>query len=120
MRKIWLISIIAFVFLAMAACAGMTPGGEKIYRARGTVEAYEPGKMLKFADKMEIEGYSEEGEVAVMKPQNTGEYTFAITPATDVKGTIKPGERVLVRYTQSGGMAGGAKTAVSIERIWGK
>ncbi len=100
----------------MAACAGLTPSGEKIYRARGTVDTYEPGKMLKFADKLEIEGYSDEGEVAVMKPTDPNQYTFAITPATDVKGTITKDVRVLVRYTQTGG----TKTAVSIEKIWGK
>ncbi len=48
--------------------------------------------MLKFADRSEIEGFTEEGEVVVMKPGAAGEYTFAITPASDVKGTIKPGE----------------------------
>ena len=115
MRKIWLISIVGLVFLAMAACATM-PTGERIFRARGTVEAYEPGKMLKFSDRLEIASYSDEGEVTVMKPTNTSEYTFAITPATDVKGNITPGVRVVVRYTQ----AGGQQTAVSIEKVWGK
>ncbi len=75
---------------------------------------------VKIADRSEVEGFTEEGEVVVMKPGAAGEYTFAITPASDVKGTIKSGEPVLVRYTQSGGRAGGKKTAVSIERVWGK
>lgn len=117
MRKIWLISIVAFVFLAMAACAGLsTPSGQRIYRVRGTVEAYEPGKVIKLASRLEVEGYSDEGEVQVVKPSGPDEFTYAITPATDVKGTITKDIRVLVRYTQ----AGGAKTAVSIEKIWGK
>ncbi len=119
MRKIWLIAIVAFVFLAMLACAH-TPTGQRIFRARGTVETYEPGKVLTFSDRLEIEGYSDEGDVAQMKAGAAGEYTFAITPDTDVKGTITKGVRVLVRYTQAGGMAGGAKTAVSIEKVWGK
>ena len=114
MRKIWLISILAFVFLSMAVYPAM--GAERIHRMRGTVDTYEPGKMLKFQDRLEIASFSDEGEATVMKPANTSEYTFAITPATDVKGTITKGTRVLVRYTE----AGGVKTAVSIERIWGK
>ncbi len=36
-----------------------------------------------------------------------------ITPATDVKGNIDPKDRVLIRYTETGG----AKTAVSIEVV---
>jgi hypothetical protein len=114
-RKIWMVLLVLFVFLAMAACAGMTPSGQKILRARGTVDAYEPGKMLRFAEKMEIEGFGDEGNTVMVSPKNPGEYTFVVTPATDVKGTITPGIRVLVRYTESGG----AKTAVSVERVWG-
>ena len=116
MKKIWMVWFVLVVFLVMGACAGMTKGGEKIHRARGAVDTYEPGKMLRLADKMEIEGFSDEGETVVVAPKNPGEYTFAITPATDVKGTITKGVRVLVRYTESGG----AKTAVSIEKVWGK
>ena len=116
MRKIWMVLLVLFVFLAMAACAGMTPSGQKILRARGTVDAYEPGKVLKLAEKMDIEGFSDEGETMIVAPKNPGEYTFAITPATDVKGTITKDVRVLVRYTESGG----AKTALSIEKVWGK
>ena len=114
MRKIWLISIIAFVFLAMAACAGMhTASGERVFRARGTVEAYEPGKMLRFASKLEVEGYSDEGDVQNVSPSTPEEFTFVITPDTDVKGTIAKDVRVLIRYTGTGSV----KTAVSVEKV---
>ncbi len=116
MKRTWMILLVVFVFVGMAACAGMTPSGQKILRARGTVDAYEPGKMLTFANAMEIEGYSDEGEVMVVASPKPGEYSYVITPATDVKGTITKGVRVLVRYTE----AGGVKTALSIEKIWGK
>jgi hypothetical protein len=117
MRKIWLISIVAFVFLAMAACASLhTASGQRIYRVRGTVEAYDPGKMIKLASRLEVEGYSDEGDVQKVTPSGPDEFTFAIAPDADVKGTIKPNERVLIRYTQ----AGAAKIAVSIERVWAK
>ncbi len=114
-RRIWMVMLVLGVFVVMAACAGMTKSGEKIYRARGTVEAYEPGKMLTFANAMEIEGYSDEGEVVKVASPKPGEYSYVVTPATDVKGTITKGVRVLVRYTE----AGGVKTAISIEKIWG-
>ncbi len=116
MKRTWMILLVAFVFVGMAACAGMTPSGQKIFRARGTVEAYEPGKMLTFANTMEIEGYTDEGEATVVASPKPGEYSYVLTPATDVKGTITKGVRVLVRYTE----AGGVKTAISIEKIWGK
>jgi hypothetical protein len=116
MKKIWMVWFVLVVFLVMGACAGMTKSGEKIHRARGTVDAYEPGKMLKLSDKMEIEGFGDEGDTVVVAAPKPGEYTFALTPATDVKGTITKNVRVLVRYTESGG----AKTAVSIEKVWGK
>jgi hypothetical protein len=113
MKKTWMVWLVLAVFLAMAACAGMQKGGEKIHRARGTVDAYEPGKMIKLSDKMEVQG-SEAGQGYFAKVPNPGEYTFAITPATEVIGTPKPGERALIRYTGSGT----GKTAVSIEDIW--
>jgi len=119
MRKIWLISIVAFVFLAMAACAH-TPSGQRIYRVRGTVETYDPGKMIKLASKLEVEGYSDEGDIQKVTPSGPDEFTFAIAPATDVKGTITPNVRVLIRYTQVGEGAAAQKTAVSIEKVWGK
>ncbi len=115
-RRIWMVLLVVGVFVAMAACAGMTPAGQKILRARGTVESCEPGKMLTFGNTMEIEGYSDEGEVMVVASPKPGEYSYVITPATDVKGTITKGIRVLVRYTE----AGGVKTAISIEKVWGK
>ena len=116
MKKTWMVLFVLVVFLAMAACAGMTKGGEKIHRVRGSVDAYEPGKMISLAEKMELEGFSDEGESVVVAPKNPGEYRFAITPATDVKGTIQKGVRVLIRYTESAG----TKTAVSVEKVWGK
>jgi hypothetical protein len=113
MRKIWMVLLVLFVFVAMGACAGTQKAGDKIHRARGTVETYEPGKMIKFSDKLEVEG-SEAGQGYFAKAPNPGEFTFAITPGTEVIGTIKPGERALIRYTGSGT----GKTAVSIEDIW--
>ena len=110
-----MVLLVAGVFVAMAACAGMTPAGQKILRARGTVESYEPGKMLTFSDKMEVAGFSDEGETMVVASPKPGEYSYVITPATDVKGNITKGVRVLVRYTE----AGGVKTAVSVEKVWG-
>ena len=114
-RRIWMAMLVLGVFVAMAACAGMTPAGQKIFRARGTVEAYEPGKMLSFTHTMEIAGFSDEGEAMVVSSPKAGEYSYVVTPATDVKGSITKGVRVLVRYTE----AGGVKTAVSIEKVWG-
>ena len=116
MKRIWMVLFVLVVFLTMASCAGFTKGGEKIWRCRGTVDTYQPGSMIKLAYRLEIEGFSDEGEAVIMKPTNEADYTFAITPATDVKVTITPGVRVLVRYTQ----AGGEQTAVSIEKVWGK
>jgi len=113
MKKTWMVWFVLFVLVAMGACAGKTPSGEKILRVRGAVETYEPGKMLKLEDRMEIEGFSEQGEYMVIKDPTPGEYTFMITPATDVKGNIDPKDRVLIRYTETGGV----KTAVSIEVV---
>jgi hypothetical protein len=113
MKKILFISFVLFVFVAMGACAGKTPSGQKILRVRGAVATYEPGKMLKLEDRMEIEGFSEAGDFTVIATPTPGEYTFVITPATDVKGNIDPKDRVLIRYTETGG----AKTALSIEVV---
>ena len=115
MKKILVISFVLFVFLAMVSCAGVTPAGDKILRVRGTVDAYTPGKTISLAEKMEVTAFTNEGDTVNVATPKPGEYTFMITPATDVKGTITSGIRVLIRYTESGG----AKTAVSIEKVWG-
>ena len=119
MKKILLVSVVLFVFVAMVSCAGMyTKGGDRIYRVRGTVETYAPGKMIKLAAKLEVQGYSDEGDVQKVQPSGPDEFTFAVTPATDVKGTITPNLKVLIRYTQVGEGAAAQKTAVSIEKVW--
>ena len=118
MRKIWAIWIMVFVFLTMAACAGMTKGGERVLRARGSVAAYEPGKMIKLATGLDVMTGEEE---RAFRPPAAGHVPeYAITPATEVKGEIKPGTRVLIRYTQSGSGPEGPKTAISIDAVWEK
>ena len=113
MRKIWVIWIMVFVFLTMAACAGMTKGGERILRARGAVAAYEPGKMIKLAAGLDVMDSEEERS---FRPPAAGYAPqYAITPATEVKGEIKPGTRVLIRYTKSGSGPEAPKTALSID-----
>ncbi len=117
MRKTWMVLFILFVFVALAACAGMTKGGEKVYRVRGTVDVYEPGKMIRLAENMEVEGFTTDyGESnVILRAKNPGEFTYTITPATEVKGTVEKGKRVLIRYTASGPESATTKTAVSID-----
>ena len=117
MRKIWVVSIMVFVFLTMAACAGMQKGGERVLRARGAVAAYEPGKMIKLAAGLDLMG---EKDRADRPPGSAYAPEYAITPATEVKGDIKPGTRVLIRYTQSGSGPEAPKTAISIDAVWQK
>ncbi len=122
MRKIWLISILAFAFLPMVACA-TTPKGERVLRARGTVAAYEPGKMISLRAGMGDMEYMEQASI-------TGEYKpappvpqpvlFSISSDTEVHAGIKPGIRVLIRYTQVGQGDSAARTAVSIDAVWEK
>ena len=119
MRKIWVISSMVLVFLAMAACGGMYQGGERVFRARGTVTAYEPGKMIKLAEGLEVtRGTTTEINYYTAAPTYSPQYV--ITPATEVIGEVKPGIRVLIRYKMSGLERESPKTALSIEAIWGK
>ncbi len=118
MRKIWVISVMVFVLLAMAACAGMQKGGERVLRARGAVAAYEPGKMIKLAAGLDV--MSGEEDRAFRAPAAAYSPEYKITPATEVKGDIKPGTRVLIRYTQSGSGQEAPKTALSIDAVWQK
>ncbi len=109
-----MVLMVLVVFLAMAACAGVTPAGDKIPRAKGYVEAYEPGKMIKLAMGLQVQEYTEQ-EFKVVT--DTGQWVFDITLATELKGEIKPGIRVLIRYTALGSGAQGPKTGVSIEAL---
>jgi hypothetical protein len=113
MKRTGMVFLVLVAFLAMGACAGKAPGGEKIHKVRGAVETYEPGKILKLSDKVGIESFDGDGMSALVATPTPGQYTFVITPATDVKGNIDPQDRVLIRYTETGG----AKTAVSIEVV---
>ncbi len=118
MRKIWMIWAVVFVLLAMVACAGMQKGGERILRARGAVAAYEPGKMIKLAAGLDVMGGEEERAFKAPAAGYSPEYK--ITPATEVRGDIKSGTRVLIRYTQSGSGQEAPKTALSIDAVWQK
>ena len=114
MKKIWMVLIVSFVFLTMAACAGVTPAGDRIFRAVGKVATYEPGKVIKLQEGLEVTDLADGKQLI----GTTGEYIFDITAATEVKGDIKPGDRVRVRYTAVGpGHGPGPKTAVSIEAL---
>jgi hypothetical protein len=118
MKKILLVSVVLFVFVAMVSCAGMYTG-QKVFRARGTVAAYEPGKMISLHAGMavlEVEG--EYGDATPSAPPEV--FAYAITPSTELKGEIKPGTRVLIRYTQMGKGDGAQKTAVTIDPLGGK
>jgi hypothetical protein len=115
MKKILFISVVLFVFLAMAACAGVTPGGERIHKARGHVDTYEPGKTIKLKEGLDVQTYADSSFVTT----TTGVYVFTIDPATKVTGDIKPGIRVLIRFTDqgSGPTSQNPKYALSIEAL---
>ena len=119
MKRILLVSIVLSVFLAMVSCAGMHTG-QKVLRARGAVAVYEPGKMVSLQGGMEM--IKTEGTDYIAAPPNAPAQVFeyAITPDTEVKGEIKPGIRVLIRYTQIGKGDNAQKTAVSVDAVWGK
>ena len=76
MKRILLVSVVLFVFVAMVACA-TTPSGQKILRARGTVLSYEPGKMINLKPgAAEIE-YTGGGDY-VAAPENAPPAVFAL------------------------------------------
>lgn len=119
MKKVLFISGVVFIFLAMVSCAGKVAGmhsGETVMKARATVAAYEPGKWIKVPSGMPQ--LIMKGTDSVPNPDYVEYVTCDITPATEVKGEIKPGVRVLIHYTQIGKGPGSQATAVSIERIW--
>ncbi len=119
MRKIWLLLIVAFVFVTMGACASMYSKGERVFRARGTVASYEPGKAIKlkpgYTDRLELEGANWE---LIPPNANLSEFEYAIVPDTEVKGSIQPGKRVLIRYTKAGPEGPTQKTARSIDAVF--
>ena len=119
MKRILLVSVVLFIFVATVSCAGWYTGG-KVFRARGIVAAYEPGKMISLQPGMtflEVEGPDYAAAPANTPPEV---FAYAITPDTELKGEIKPGIRVLIRYTQKGKGDGAQKTAVSIDHVWEK
>jgi hypothetical protein len=121
MKRILLVSIVLFVFLAMVSCMGASHG-EKVLRARGTVATYNPGKQITLEPGLTETPQHVGGDnyIAVPADAPTPVFEYAITPATEVKGTIEPGIRVLIRYTQVGSGDMAERTAVSIEAIWSK
>jgi hypothetical protein len=117
MKRVLFIAVILFVFVAMVSCAGKWYRGEKVLRARGVVESYEPGKTINLKPGTSEQLLTMEGTNYVRVPENAPpvEYVYAITPDTEVKGEIKKGVRVLIRYTQIGTGVEAAKTAVSVD-----
>jgi hypothetical protein len=109
MKKMWTVLIVSFVFLTMAACAGLTPAGDKVHGARGKVIAYQPGQMLELSgtDLMRHDAV----ETATLSPMPRAEeagkrWIYTLTPATTMKGDVQVGSIVSIRYTvdQTGGM----------------
>ncbi len=125
MRRIWLISILGFVFLTMAACSSMyTSKGDRIYRVRGVVALYNQGKLIELQPgmtQMKTRTETENQMTDIVAPERAltpADYKYAITPATDLHGDIKPGSRVLIRYTEKGSGDYIQRTAVSIDAVW--
>ncbi len=119
MKRVLVISFVLFVFLAMVSCGGKVAGmhsGETVMQARATVAEYEPGKSIKVPSGMQQLIYK--GSEPIPNPDYVPYITCEITPATQVKGEIKPGVRVLIHYKQFGKGPASQATAVSIERIW--
>ncbi len=123
MRKIWTISMLAFAVIAMAACASMyDKQGERVFRARGTVAAYEPGKMIKLqAGQTEmlqqVDSLALQSASGASSSQKTPILEYTIVPDTEVHGDVKPGKRVLIRYTQKG-VENPQATARSIDAVF--
>jgi hypothetical protein len=63
--------------------------------------------------------YTADGDY-IAAPENAPKpvFDYAITPDTEMKGTIKPGTRVIIRYTQVGTGDTAPKTAVSVDPVW--
>ncbi len=114
MKKV-VVLVFIFALLAMGACAGMNTGGT-VNADRVTVAAYEPGKSLTV--EWINAPISSTQQYQTAKPAGPTTVTLEITPQTEVKGEIKPGVRVLVRYLQYGKGEGSYLRAVSIERVW--
>jgi hypothetical protein len=116
MKRILFVSFVLFVFLAMVSCMGASHG-EKVLSARGTVATYDPGKKITLQSGITGIPQRVGPDTYIAVPPDAPEpvFAYAITPATEVKGTIEPGIRVVIRYTQVGGGDTAARTAVSIE-----
>ena len=87
--------------------------------------SYEPGKVINLQPGMAETLYEQGGRGGAdyqAAPANAPPqvFAYAITPDTEVKGEIKPGTRVLIRYTQMGRGDSATKTAVSIDAVWEK
>ena len=110
MKKILFVSL---ALLLMGAFVGGVSAAEKVSTIHGKVDAYEAGKMLKlyggYTGSVDFSGDEPKPEVA------KGDWVFKVTSDTKVKGDIKQGSKVTVKYT--GKMGAGEMTAVSISQI---
>ena len=113
MKKMAVLCILVFAFMALVSCAGP----DKVYRARATVAEYQAGKFIKVPS--DLPTVIMQGTNTVRNPDYVEFYTCDITPQTEVKGDIKPGTRVILEYKLLGPRGPGyVCKATMIDRIW--
>lgn len=118
MKRIALISLVLFVFMVIVSCAGKTSTGQKVFRARGTVESYEPGRVITLVRGATETQTTGTDYVAPDKNAPPEVFAYQITSDTELRGQVKAGIRVLIRYTETGSGPTAQRTALSIDPVW--